>query len=162
MLRRRRSQRSFIQYLLHCGRAILRGIDERDIGSEHACNRTAKQRIMGAAKHERVDPVGEERLKISDNDLVRYVVVEQSFFDQRDQQGTCATAHAYIVVGRAQHVFIRAAADRRPCSDYADMPVSGCLQRCSRSRLITPITGMENFLVNRGSATDETVLHATT
>src|SRR5205814_4432224 len=27
---------------------------------------------------------------------------------------------------------------------------------------MTPITGTENFLVNRGSATDETVLHATT
>jgi hypothetical protein len=98
---RRRAQRLSIQRLLHCGRAILSGIDERDPVSERARNRDAEQRIMGAAKHERVDPVGKQGLKITDNDPVGYVVVEQSFFDQRDEQRTRETAHAHIVVGRA-------------------------------------------------------------
>src|SRR5439155_11554846 len=88
----RRAQRLSIQRFLHCGRAIRRGIDERDLASEGASNRGAEQGIMGAAKHERVDPVGKQRLKITDNDSVGYVVVEQSFFDQRDEQRTRATA----------------------------------------------------------------------
>src|SRR5206468_12639991 len=51
----RRPQRSLIQYFLYCGRAILCRIDERDFTSERARNSGAEQRIMGAAKHERVD-----------------------------------------------------------------------------------------------------------
>src|SRR6476660_6589936 len=90
---------------------------------------------MGAAKHERVDPVGEQGLKITDNDAIGYIVVEQSFLDQRDEQRTRATANTHIVVGRAQGFLVRAAANRRPCSDYTYMLVTGCLQRRSRPRL---------------------------
>src|SRR5439155_5124215 len=90
-LRRRRAQRLSIQRFLHCERAIFRGIDERDLASERACNRGAEQRIVGAAKHERVNPVGKQGLKITDNDPVSYIVVQQSFFDQRDEQRTRAT-----------------------------------------------------------------------
>ena len=68
-LGRGRAQRSFIQDFLHCDCTILRRIDKRDFASEHACNRDAKQRIMGAAKHERVDPVGKQGLKITDDRL---------------------------------------------------------------------------------------------
>src|SRR5439155_21300884 len=62
----RRAQRLSIQRFLHCGRAIFCGIDERDFASQNACNSGAEQRIMGAAKNERVDPVGKQGLKITD------------------------------------------------------------------------------------------------
>ena len=56
---------------------------------------------MSAAKHERINSVGKQGLKITDNDAVCYVIVEQPLFDQRDEQRTPATAHAHIAVGRA-------------------------------------------------------------
>jgi len=58
MLCGRRAERLSIQRFLYRGRAIFRGIDERDPVSERTRNCGAEQRIMGAAKHERVDPVG--------------------------------------------------------------------------------------------------------
>jgi len=98
---RRRAQRLLIQSFLHSTRAISCGIDKRDLASKHARNRRAEQWIMRAAKNECVDAIGKQGLEITENDPVSHVVIEQSFFDQRDEQGTCATAHAHIVVGRA-------------------------------------------------------------
>src|SRR5437868_2507196 len=132
---RRRAQRMSIQCFLHCGRAILRGIDQPYLVSQHPRNGGAEQRIMCAAKHERVDLVRKQRLKITSYDLVGYLIIEQSFLDQRDEQRTGATTHAHIVVSGAQRLFVRATADGGLCSDYADMVVTGDLQCCARSWL---------------------------
>ena len=90
------------------------------------------------------------------------IVVEQSFFDQRDEQRAGATAHPHIIVG-ARNAFSYA-----PLRIVARVPITPtCRLRvaCNAARApgsITPITGTGNFFVNLGSATDETVLHATT
>ena len=82
---------------------------------------------MCTAKDERVDPVGKQGLKIPNNNAVGHVIVEQSFLNQRHEQRTRATAYAHTVVRRAESLFVRAASNRRPCSDDADMLVPGCL-----------------------------------
>jgi len=79
--RRRRAHRLSIQRFVYCGRAILRGIDKRDLAIDHSCDRAGEQRIMRATQHKRVDPVGKQRLEVAHNHLIRDRVVEQSFFD---------------------------------------------------------------------------------
>src|SRR4029453_6076543 len=99
--------------------------------------------------------------EITPNHLIRHRIVEQSFFDQRDEQGTRASAHLHTVVGCAQRLFVCAATNRRSGSNHADVLV-GAWHAARAPGSITPITGTENLFANNGSATEETVLHATT
>jgi len=46
-----------------------------------------------------------------------------------------ATADAHIIVARAQRPLVRAATNRRACSDHTDVPIVRRLQRSPRSRL---------------------------
>ena len=43
---------------------------------------------MRAPEHERIDPIGRHGTEITLDRLISQSVVEQSFFDQRHEQGT--------------------------------------------------------------------------
>ena len=90
---------------------------------------------MRAAKHKRVDVIGNQGLEITQDQLVGHVILKQAFLDQRDEQWTCTTTYAHIVISCAQRLFVRPAANRCPGPDHADMAVATGLQRGARSRL---------------------------
>src|SRR6266853_5383894 len=95
---RRSSQRLLIQHFFHGARTILGGIDKHDLASEHSRNRVGEQRIMRATEDKGVDPTRKQGPEVARDHLVGHVIVEQSFFDQRDEQWTCTTTYAHIVI----------------------------------------------------------------
>src|SRR5438105_14785160 len=90
---------------------------------------------MRATEDKGVDPIRKQGPQVARDHLVGHVIVEQSFFDQRDEQWTCTTTYAHIVISCAKCPFVRAAANRCPGPDHADMAVATGLQRGARSRL---------------------------
>src|SRR5437660_3879631 len=83
---------------------------------------------MRATEDKGVDPIRKQGPEVACDHLVGHVIVEQSFFDQRDEQWTCTTTYAHVVISCAQRLFVRPAANRRPGSDHADVAVASGLQ----------------------------------
>src|SRR2546430_10668425 len=80
---------------------------------------------MRATEDKGVDPIRKQGPEVACDHLVGHVIVEQSFFDQRDEQWTCTTTYAHIVISCPKCLFVRPAANRHPGSDHADVAVVG-------------------------------------
>src|SRR5713101_4503483 len=79
---------------------------------------------MRASEHKGIDVVGQQRLEIAEDHAIRDFVVEQTFFDQRNEQGASAAAHSHVTVRGAQRFFVGTAPNRCASPDYADVSVA--------------------------------------
>src|SRR5206468_3563991 len=135
MIQRRRAERLSIQHFLDCPSAILRGVDNHDLTLEHARNRSREQRIMSASEHKCIDVIRQQRVEIAEDHTIGDLVVEQTFFDQRDEQGAGATAHSHISVRRAQRFFVSTTPNRRARSNYANVSIAAGRERSAGTGL---------------------------
>src|ERR1043165_4160832 len=79
---------------------------------------------MRASQHQRVDPFSDHWFEIALNGLVSQIVVEHSFLNQRDEQGTGSAAHTDMNVQRPKGVFVSPTANCRSRADHTDMAIT--------------------------------------